>query len=176
MARQKQSRRQTKDHDRFFTLLVYLINGLVSDEFVEKNPVVCRTIQIRGDQTLRELHQAIFDAFDRYDEHLYEFQLGGEEINDPNAAVYALPEMMDDGPFGIREFAGTVGTPIGELGLKRGDIFGYRFDYGDEWWHQINVRSVEENAGEGGYPRVVERLGESPPQYMSFDEEDEEIE
>jgi len=32
-----------------------------------------RRITIRGDQTLKDLHHAIFRAFDRYDEHLYAF-------------------------------------------------------------------------------------------------------
>ena len=36
---------------------------------------IWRRIAIRSDQTLDELHQATFDAFDRYDEHLYSFYL-----------------------------------------------------------------------------------------------------
>ena len=32
---------------------------------------VSRTIALRGDQTLHDLHEAIFAAFDRFDAHLY---------------------------------------------------------------------------------------------------------
>lgn len=32
-------------------------------------------IAIRSDQTLDDLHKAIFNAFDRYDEHIYSFYI-----------------------------------------------------------------------------------------------------
>jgi hypothetical protein len=44
------------------TLEVFLVGGPVADDFVKKNPVVSRTIQIRADQTLAQLHAAIFEA------------------------------------------------------------------------------------------------------------------
>ena len=34
---------------------------------------IWRRIDIRSDQTLKNLHDIIFTAFDRYDEHLYTF-------------------------------------------------------------------------------------------------------
>jgi len=34
---------------------------------------IWRKIAIKGNQTLDDLHGAIFDAFDRYDDHLYSF-------------------------------------------------------------------------------------------------------
>lgn len=40
------------------------------------NKVISRVIEIRGDQTLDELHQAIFRAFDRCDQRPYAFHLG----------------------------------------------------------------------------------------------------
>ena len=58
---------------RLYTLEVFLISGPISEKFAKKNPVVSRTIQIRGDQTLEDLHRAIFDAFGRWEEHMYEF-------------------------------------------------------------------------------------------------------
>ncbi len=78
-----------------YTLEVALIGGPVTEEFAEKNPIVTRTIQIRGDQTLDKLHFAIFDAFDRDDEHMYEFQIGGKGPQDPKARSYVLPEARD---------------------------------------------------------------------------------
>jgi hypothetical protein len=61
-----------------YTLEVFIISGPVDAKFVKKNPVLSRTIIIRGDQTLAQLHKIIFKAFDRFDEHLYEFQVGGK--------------------------------------------------------------------------------------------------
>jgi hypothetical protein len=44
-------------------------------------------------------------------------------------------------------------------------MFGYWFDFGDDWWHQINVVLIVEEMPAGDYPRVTKRVGASPPQY-----------
>lgn len=51
------------------------------------------------------------------------------------------------------------------------DAFGYWFDFGDDWWHQINVVAIDEAAPGGKFRRVIKRLGESPPQCVDWDEE-----
>ncbi len=55
-----------------YVMTVFLRGGPVSEKFAGKE--VSRVIEIRGDQTLEQLHQAIFNAYDRWDEHLYEFR------------------------------------------------------------------------------------------------------
>ncbi|MCY3018169.1 MAG: hypothetical protein NTW87_03940 [Planctomycetota bacterium] len=155
-----------KRDDRLFTLEVCIISGPMTEKFIKKNKVICRTIQIRGDQTLEALHRAIFDAFDREDQHMFEFQIGGKGPMDPKARRYVLP-MAVDNPFGEEVPAGNVDETIGSLNLKKGDAFGYWFDFGDDWWHQINVVAIEGKAEAGKYPKVTNRVGESPPQYAN---------
>ena len=46
---------------------------------------------IRGDQTLEDLHHAIFDALGREEEHMYEFQLGGTGPMDPGRGGTSCP-------------------------------------------------------------------------------------
>jgi hypothetical protein len=161
----------TQDN-RLFTLEVGIVGGPMSEKFLKKNPVVARTIQIRGDQTLEDLHNAIFGAFGREEEHLYEFQVGGKGPQDPKARKYVLSEEAGGDPFGGPKPAGTVDAPVGSLGLKVGNCFGYWFDFGDDWWHQINVVDIAEKAGCGKYPKVTRRVGKSPPQYMDWEEEE----
>jgi hypothetical protein len=69
---------------RLYTLDVFILSGPISERFAKKNTEISRTIQIRDDQTLEDLHRAIFDAFDRFDEHMYEFQFGKGPM-DPKA-------------------------------------------------------------------------------------------
>ncbi len=168
----KKKRPTLKPDSRLFTLEVCLFSGPVTDAFIEANPVVCRTIEIRADQTLRDLHEAIFDAFDREDEHMYEFQIGGTAPMDPNARRYVLPGAMDV-PFDGRP-AGSVRERIGDLGLEVDDVFGYWFDFGDDWWHQVNVVRIDEQAPPGRYPRITQRVGASPEQYADWDDEEDE--
>ena len=158
---------------RLYTLEVFIIAGPISKKFSKKNKEISRTFQIRGDQTLEELHEVIFEAFDREEEHMYEFQIGGKRPMDPKARHYVLPEATH-GLFAEPKPAGKVNrTTIGSLGLKVKDAFGYWFDFGDDWWHQINVVAIEEEVPPGKYPRLTKRVGESPPQYMDWDEEDD---
>lgn len=168
--RQKQGR-SGRGGERIYELEVTLLAGPVTEEFAGANPVVSRTIQIRGDQTLETLHEAIFDAFEREEEHMYEFQLGGERPMDPKGRRYSLP--ADQGLFGEQKPDGVVTTTtIDSLGLKKDDVFCYWFDFGDDWWHQIDVVAVHDGPGSGEYPRVTASIGESPPQYSDWDEED----
>lgn len=46
------------------------------------------------------------------------------------------------------------------------------FDFGDEWWHSIELLSVREEEVVGKYPRIIESQGEAPPQYPPYDEEE----
>lgn len=162
-----------KQNDRLFTLEVYVISGPMTEKFVKKNKVICRTIQIRGDQTLEDLHRAIFDAFDREDEHMFEFQVGGKELMDPKARRYGLSGSFDMPMPGSQQATGDVThTTIDSIDLKVDDTFGYWFDFGDDWWHQIDVVDIEEKAGRGKYPNVTERVGKSPPQYIDWDQEE----
>jgi hypothetical protein len=150
---------------KIYTLEVFIINGLMTKAFVKKNPVVSRTIEIRGDQSLEQLHDVIFKAFNREDQHLYEFQIGGKGPNDPKAKRYGLTVYEDT------EIEGDVReTTIDTLQLKKDEAFGYWFDFGDDWWHQINVISIENKSSKSKYPRITNRIGQSPPQYVDFDE------
>ncbi len=51
---------------RVYTLEVFVIGGPVTEKFAKRNPVISRTIKIRGDQTLEDLHHATFGAFGRW--------------------------------------------------------------------------------------------------------------
>src|SRR5713101_2085680 len=101
MAKPKQpgtraGRRDAGAGTQIYTLEVLLSHGPMSQVFARQNPVIARTIQMRGDQSLQDLHHAIFAAFDREEEHLYEFQLG-EGPMDPEACRYVLAHAPDDG-------------------------------------------------------------------------------
>jgi hypothetical protein len=155
---------------RLYTLEVFLLSGPISEKFAKKNRVISRTIQIRGDQTLEDLHQAIFDAFGRWEEHMYEFQFGTGPM-DPEAPRYVLPGAFETDLGGKNRPVGRVDqTRIESLGLEVGRSFGYWFDFGDDWWHQINVEAIEDEVPGVKFPKVTKRVGKSPPQYLEEDE------
>ena len=138
---------------------------------------IWRRIAIRGDQTLADLHDAIFDAFDRFDEHLYSFYFfrpgtkGRDRLRD--ALQFAHPACLDDqGPLGFEpRLRNAAKTRIDSLKLSEGKEFEYLFDFGDSWWHVLTTESTTSESDEQPFPRVIESKGKSPPQYPDNDED-----
>ncbi|MEM9087702.1 MAG: plasmid pRiA4b ORF-3 family protein [Cyanobacteria bacterium P01_F01_bin.53] len=147
-----------------YVLLVAIIDGPVTEAFIAQNPEVSRTIEIKGSNTLKDLHNILFSAFDREENHMYEFQIGGRGPHDPNATTYGIK--IPSEPTSDKDVAKAK---IATLGLSEGDAFGYGFDFGDDWWHQVNVLEIKEKAPKGKYPKVTKRIGASPPQYADFE-------
>lgn len=142
-----------------YVLSVFVQSGPISEKFPSK--VINRVIEIRGDQTLEQLHEAIFQALDRWEEHLYEFQFG-KRPHDPDGPNYGVPE----GTAGKQETKDARTTKLDDLGLKPNRVFGYWFDFGDDWFHQVQVEKIEQAIPTVTYPRVIRRVGKSPPQYL----------
>ncbi len=119
--------------DRLFTLEVFITDGSLTPAFVKKNPEISRKIEMRGDDTLDMLHFAIFDAFNRHDPHMYEYQVGGKGPMDPQARRYVLSDMIEGRSAEELADVGIAGNvehvTIGSLDLKDGDPFGYGADH-----------------------------------------------
>ncbi len=135
---------------------------------------VYRIIEAGEDCTLDDLHEAIYEAFDRDDPHLYSFYITGEDTQSirkiHNAPEITSPEYCDDG-FGLgTSRLSAAKVTLGDLQLEKGDIFHYLFDFGDEWWHRIRVDAITEDKQGKNRIKIVKSIGESPPQYEAFEE------
>ena len=129
-----------------------------------ESPVV-RTIAIRDDQTLEQLHEALRLAFGWADSHLYSFWLTGKFWDETGeyTAPFEIEEM--DKP------KASARVPIGELGLRKGKTIAYVFDFGDEW--RLLLKVVDRwQAGDESYPMLVEAEGIPPPQYPELEEDE----
>lgn len=147
-----------------YTLDVHLVDGPMDEEYAEQE--ISRRIDILGEQTLHDLHRAIFEAFERWEQHLYEFNLG--EGPQDQSALYMYSGGWDAPDEGAGDPATTT---LGDLGLEVGRRFGYLFDMGDQWAHVIEVMATKAAPGKGTYPRVVQKVGTAPPQYPEDDED-----
>ncbi len=43
----------------------------------------------------------------------------------------------------------------------------------NDWWHQIKVVAIDNEVPAGKYPRVTQRVGDSPPQYPNLEDEED---
>jgi hypothetical protein len=180
--KEKTKSKPRRDHvwvqtdDRLFTLEIKIIDGAMTDNVYKTIKKVSRRIEMRGDDLLDSLHEAIFKAFDRFDPHLCEFRVGGKNPMDSTAKRYVHPIVLEENFMGMNDNAKDMCvTTIGSLGLKQGDTFFYWFDFGDDWWHSIKIVSIDDKApSKKGYPKIVEKIGDSPPQYVDWNDEDDE--
>jgi hypothetical protein len=127
---------------------------------------IYREIAIRGDQTFAQLHETIFTAFDRYDDHLYSFfftQGNKSRSRFSDAPEITDPRNMEDS--GYKEIYNAEETRINKFPMTPGRKFEYMFDFGDEWLHEVELLSVNPASPNGKYPAVVKRKGASPEQY-----------
>lgn len=139
---------------------------------------IWRRIEMLGQQSLEQLHDIIFTAFDRFDAHLYSFYLTKPGSKARNrfalSPEYTAPQgiEVDDG-FGIKQLHDASRTPLAELNLKANGTFEYLFDFGDEWLHEITVEKILDLYPDGDYPKIIMKKGESPSQYPNHEEENE---
>jgi hypothetical protein len=135
---------------------------LVSGRGTEFTPSPGRNFLVSNHHTFRQLALAIDLAFGRWDlAHLHAFTLPGQE----RRLGFAFES--DDG-----EEDDSRVRPGGIL--KRGDRFGYEFDYGDSWVHECSVEAIRvserEARGDGSLPLpdlplVTFGWGSLPDQY-----------
>lgn len=130
---------------------------------LKESPEVWRKIEVKGSQTLHRLHEAIFQAYERYDEHLYAFFLSNKPWD--SSSEYGIPDPESSAKNAKR-------ARIDSLGLQVRKRFLYLFDFGDEWWHSIELLGIKEEEPRGRYPRIVGSQGEAPPQYPPYEEDD----
>ena len=146
-------------------------------------PNVYRILDASENCTFDDLHEAIFEAFDRFDPHLYSFYLTKKDTKNIRTIFRSpeitLPDNMDDF-LGLnnKEMMSSSETVIGDLGLAEKDVFHYIFDFGDEWWHRIRVQSIKEGRDNRTIIELSKSVGKSPEQYPEgdddfFDDEDE---
>lgn len=143
-----------------YVVSVYLLGGPISKKVANKE--ISRVIEIRGDQTLEQLHRAILKAYDRSDDHLYQFQFGKRPF-DPDGPNYGVPDSSATKKRAVRS---ACATTLDALDLTTHRTFGYWFDFGDDWYHQVQVDRIEQAIPTVTYPRVIKRVGKSPPQYL----------
>lgn len=140
-------------------------------------PRLYRIIEASEDCTFDDFHDAIFHAFERFDEHLYSFFITRKDTRD-SQTIYDAPEITH--PMNAKNLTrfekkkkSASSIQIGDVGLKEKDVFHYLFDFGDDWWHRIMVQNISETMPKKKHIKLIKSVGESPPQYPEFDEDEE---
>jgi hypothetical protein len=120
---------------------------------------VRRTITVRDDLTLVDLHYALQSAFGWDDDHLYSFWLDGSFWTS-DAEQYMHPYHAAS----FHPPGKSACTRLRQLRLAEGQRIAYVFDFGHEWRVQLTLREIRAADGRA-VARCIERVGAAPPQY-----------
>jgi hypothetical protein len=137
-------------------------------------PKLYRVIEVSENCTFDDLHMAIFEAFDRYDPHLYSFFITKADTRNIRTIINS-PEITHSrntiDPIGLgKKKKSASKTKIASVDLIEKDVFHYLFDFGDDWWHRIRVEKIIKSESTGKKVKLIKAVGEAPPQYP--DDED----
>lgn len=140
------------------------MNKIVKGSYVFKVSLgrsVWRKIALSYKHTLEDLHNAVQEAFDFDNDHLYSFFMDAKRYS---KHAYHSP-MCDDGPF-------TNEVTIGELELYEGQKILYFFDYGDSWEFEVQLLEINKDEIPPREPMIIETKGEAPRQYGYYDDDE----
>ncbi len=125
-----------------------------------------RHIKISSNATLDCFAQAVLDAFEFDNDHLYAFFLNNKRWDNGDAYYSDNADSAD-----------RLAThyKLKQVGLTAGKKFLYLFDFGDDWTFNCKVLRILEE--ETKKPEVIRSKGEAPEQYYDeyeeeYDEED----
>jgi hypothetical protein len=167
---------QTNDYEELAALVqqpakIYRLR-VTLDSMGSQQPAspVSRTIEIEGEDTLYDLHLEIQRAFGWDNDHLYSFYMSNNR-RDPQAEYAGNPVGEDlESSFGKPPGSASQ-TELRDLKLRKRKKFKYLFDYGDDLLHTVEVLDIHDlSVDQSEYPRIVERIGEPPPQYEYFED------
>ena len=137
-------------------------------------PEIWRRIRMGAYRTLWDLQEAIYEAYDRVDDHMFCFYLtkpgsrGRKAIRD--ATEYAHPYTVEDAApkFGAEPPLCATRAVLRDLGLRPRRKFYYLWDFGDEWWHTVKVERVFTTVPPGPNLVVQEKHGDSPDEFKQW--------
>lgn len=116
---------------------------------------IWRELELRADQTLADLGEAIPPAFGFDDDHLWSFFLSGKPWD--RKSEYARIAADDLLEAGRKRPASQL--PVREAPAGREFLF--LFDYGDEWHFGVKLARTGEIEPGAAYPRVVSSVGDA---------------
>lgn len=122
------------------------------------DPLVWRRIQVPGTYSFWDLHVAIQDAMGWKDCHLHEFV-----VVDPDSRQTTLIGIPDEEFDDERPCQAGWKVPIERYLSYRSEPVRYRYDFGDDWEHTVELEHFLP-VGKQRYPRCVAGAGACPPE------------
>lgn len=116
-------------------------------------PAVWRRLEVPAGSTFEELHRYLIAAMGWLDYHLHDFHIGERRIAAHDE------EWESEWPCEDEE-----GVALGDVLADGVRTFIYRYDFGDDWEHIVEVEHVGLAEPDAFTPRCLEAVGACPPE------------
>ena len=118
----------------------------------ETVPAIWRRLAVPSSFTLEQLHKTLQFVFGWLNYHLYEFEVGDRRFDSPH----------ND----LGEGEGASTTRLLSLAPHVGDRWTYRYDFGDDWVHDIVIEEIlpPVSAPDERWPRLLDGARAGPPE------------
>jgi hypothetical protein len=115
------------------------------------SPLIWRRLLVRADSTIVDLHQTLQIAFGWSDTHLHRFVIHGKDYG----VAHLGGRIFADDPTQVR---------LANLRLRPRERFGYEYDFGDLWQHDLRVEQIMEVEPRRTYPVCIGGARAAPPE------------
>jgi hypothetical protein len=119
-------------------------------------PPVWRRMQVSGDASLGWLHAVLQVAIGWTNSHLHQFKVGGACFSDTR---HHFAEFKDDDKI-LEERKFT----LRQIAPREQDSFGYEYDFGDGWEHELTVEKILPDTALFSAARCVDGARACPPE------------
>jgi hypothetical protein len=113
--------------------------------------MIWRRILVRSDSTIADLHFTLQIAFGWRDEHLNQFHIHGQDYG----VYHAGGTSFSTNPDQVR---------LCDFKFRLNECFGYQYDFGDCWEHQVRVEARLELDSKIIYPCCIGGARRAPPE------------
>lgn len=114
-------------------------------------PIIWRQFMVRSDTRLSDLHKIVQTVMGWINTHLHSFEIGRHS--------YSIPfEDSSD------NFIDSTSVILSDVVNRKNQKFQYVYDFGDNWIHNVILKSVSEQPSRTFHPVCLDGARSSPPE------------
>jgi hypothetical protein len=127
-------------------------------ELMGIQPAIWRELHVLSDTPLSKLHDVLQEAFGWTHSHMHVFedtsrqQYGHRAAGDAEDFSFGGPPLRDERKYTVADIA-----------PRARNIFGYIYDFGDDWVHRVRVKKVQPTEPGRKYPACTAGERAAPP-------------